>query len=82
MSGYLFLFVSKNGTTLSDLMLPIKDHNRFLLTEKRAEPKEYFKFLMRIAGEKLNRPDVTVADVGCGGGDFLLFLRHNIQTLV
>jgi SAM-dependent methyltransferase len=53
----------------------IEDHNRFYADEDpRRPPKEFFKFLVRLAESQL-RPGATVLDVGCACGAFLYYLR-------
>jgi SAM-dependent methyltransferase len=57
-------------------MQRIQDHNHFYLTEdRRLQPKEYFKFLVRQAAARLATPPVRVLDVGCAAGEFLYYLR-------
>jgi SAM-dependent methyltransferase len=58
-------------------MLPsIDNHNQFYLAEnRREEPKEYFKFLLRLAGARLAFGSPRVLDVGCATGDFLHYLH-------
>lgn len=53
---------------------PIADHNRFYATEdRRAQSKEYFKFLASLAGPLLI-PGATVLDIGCATGEFFHYL--------
>lgn len=57
-------------------MQSIDKHNSFYLDEdRRLEPKEYFKFLVEQAAERLSATPVRVLDVGCACGDFLYYLR-------
>jgi trans-aconitate methyltransferase len=57
-------------------MRPISQHNSFYLSEdRRQEPKEYFKFLMKQAATRLASTSVRVLDVGCAAGDFLYYLQ-------
>src|ERR1700760_143002 len=53
----------------------IDDHNHFYLDEdRRREPREFFKFLVRLAESRLSTAS-TVLDVGCAAGEFLYYLK-------
>ena len=56
-------------------MEKIEDHNRFHLEEDpRLRPREFFKFLVRLAETQLSAGS-TVLDVGCAAGAFLYYLQ-------
>ena len=56
-------------------MHSISEHNQFYLAEDRRQaPKEYFKFLLKVAAQELERAP-RVLDIGCASGDFLYYLR-------
>ena len=62
-------------------MHKIEDHNGFYLHEDpRRPPKEFFKFLVRLAEQQLSTGS-TVLDVGCASGAFLYYLRSLYPTL-
>jgi SAM-dependent methyltransferase len=60
-------------------MKTIRDHDKFYLQEDRKlQPKEYFKFIMKRASLHLSRySNCRVVEVGCATGD----LAHYIKSL-
>ncbi|MFY9729981.1 MAG: class I SAM-dependent methyltransferase [Candidatus Acidiferrales bacterium] len=62
-------------------MYKIEEHNAFYLHEDpRCQPKEFFKFLVRLAEPQLSTGS-TVLDIGCASGAFLHYLRSLHSTL-
>jgi SAM-dependent methyltransferase len=62
-------------------MHTIEQHNYFHLNEDpRGTPKEFFKFLVRLAEPQLST-ESTVLDVGCATGAFLYHLRSLYPAL-
>lgn len=55
----------------------VRDHDKLYLSEDRKnQPKEYFKFIVSIAKEHLDKyTDLNVLDIGCATGDFLYYLK-------
>lgn len=59
-----------------------RTHDKFYLSEDRKEqPKEYFKFIVKVAGKLLEKDNITAIDVGCATGDFVYFLKKNFPNL-
>jgi hypothetical protein len=62
------------------MIAPTRSHDDFYLTEDRSQtPKEYFKFLVRLATERLGETQATemnIVDIGCANGDFLYYLHQ------
>jgi SAM-dependent methyltransferase len=59
----------------------IDDHNHFYLdVDRRREPREFFKFLVRLADSRLATSS-TVLDVGCAAGEFLYYLKSLYPSL-
>jgi SAM-dependent methyltransferase len=64
------------------MLTKINEHNSFYLWEDRRDhPREFFKFLVRVAEPELT-PGATVLDVGCATGEFLFYLQSLYPSLV
>ena len=64
------------------MSLPINKriHDSLYLKENHYKnPKEYFKFALKLINENKNKK-INLIDIGCAAGDFLFFIKEKLSV--